>query len=606
MAEEKNLKVDELNFQAIKENFKSYLRSQDQFRDYNFEGSGLSALLDLLAYNTYYNSFYLNMIATESFLSTAQKRNSVVALAKSLNYTPRSKSAAKITGNISVTPVGTPASVTIPQFTKFSGTIDNTTFTFLTAQSTTIFSSVDGYIALKVELKEGTLLSRRSIVNSADADQRFIIPNLNVDTSTLRVRVLNSTGDTTTRVFNRATNIVELNETSQVFFLEEVEDQQYEIKFGNNVFGIAPVNGNVIILDFVVTNGADANDIVNLLYKDSIAGISTITFTSIDPAFGGADRESIDSIRFNAPKSFESQNRLVTPEDYRALMLQQPGVDSVLVFGGEDNDPPAFGTVFIVAKPTEGDFLTPIEKENIIRSAINPKKILTVRTVIVDPEFINLVLNLTVKYDADATTQTEGDIENLITQTIINYNASDLNQFSKYFRYSRFLRFVDLAQKSILSSVVDVQMRKNVLIQLNASNRYDINFANPINPLTLGRSASHPFGVGNQISSNEFTFAGQSSCSLDDNNGIIRVFRKLAGENIAVNPNIGTINYVTGKVILNNFNPTAFADGTSTLKITAVPRDKDLLPLRDQILRILPTDIAITLIDDKTISLVSR
>lgn len=605
MAEEKNLKVDELNFQAIKENFKSYLRSQDQFRDYNFEASGLSSLLDLLAYNTYYNSFYLNMIATESFLSTAQKRNSIVALAKSLNYTPRSKSAAKITGNISVTPVGAPASITIPQFTKFSGTIEGTTFNFLTARSTTVFSGVNGYNA-QVELKEGTLLSRRYIVNSADVDQRFIIPNLNVDTSTLRVRVLNSTSDTTTRVFNKATNIVELTETSQVYFLEEVEDQQYEIKFGNNTFGVAPVNGNVIILDFIVTNGADANDIVNLIYKDSIAGISSIAFTSIDPAFGGAERESISSIRFNAPKSFESQNRLVTPDDYRALMLQQPGVDSVLVWGGEDNDPPAYGTVFIVAKPTEGDFLTPTEKENIIRSAINPKKILTVRTEIVDPEYINLVLNLNVKYEADSTTLTEGEIENLITQTVINYNTSDLNQFSKYFRYSKFLRLVDLAQKSILSSVVDVEMKKNVLIQLGASNRYDINFANPISPLTVGRFALHPFGAGNQISSNAFTFAGQSNCFLDDNNGIIRVFRTLAGENIAVNPNIGTVNYETGKVILNNFNPTEFADSTSTLKITAVPRDKDLLPLRNQILRILPADISITLIDDKTISLVSR
>ena len=605
MAEEKNLRIDELNFEGIKANFRNYLKSQDQFRDYNFEGSGLSALLDLLAYNTYYNSFYLNMIASESFLSTAQKRNSVVALAKSLNYTPRSTSSATISGTLVASVTGSPAFITVPQYTRFTGTIDSTTYNFLTTEALTISSGASGYSS-SVSLKEGTLITRRYVVNTADPEQRFVIPNLNVDTTTLSVRVLNSTVDTTTRVFTRTNNIVEINENSQVYFLEEVEEGQFQVRFGDGIFGVALTSGNVVVLDFIVTNGADANDILNLTYADSIAGVTGITFTASDPASGGAERETIDSIRFNAPKSFEAQNRLVTPEDYRSLMLQQPAVDSVLVWGGEDNDPPTYGTVFIVAKPKEGDFLSPTEKENIIRSAINPKKILTVRTEIVDPEYINLLLNLTVKYEADNTTLTPGQIETAIIQTILNYNTSDLNQFSKYFRYSKFLRLVDLTQRSILSSVVDVRMRKEQVVQLGAAARYDFNFANPINSLTLGRFALHPFGVGNQISSNAFTFAGQSNCFLDDNNGIIRVFRTIVGENVGVNPNVGTVNYNTGVITLNNFNPTAFADGTSTLKITAIPRDKDILPLRNQILRILSSDIDITLIDDKTISLVNR
>jgi hypothetical protein len=605
MAEQKNLKVDELDFQGIKTNFKNYLRSQDEFRDYNFEASGLNALLDLLAYNTYYNSFYLNMVAGEAFLSTAQKRNTVVSLAKSLNYTPRSTSAASISGTIDVSVTGSPAFISIPQYTRFTGTIDGTTYNFLTTESLTIFSGVSGYSS-EVTLKEGSLITRRYVVNIADAEQRFIIPNLNIDTTTLSVRVLNSTTDTTTRVFTRTNNIVEINENSQVYFLEEVEDGQFQVKFGDNTFGVSLTTGNVVVLDFIVTNGADANDVLNLNYADSISGVTGIAFTATDPASGGSDRESIDSIRFNAPKSFESQNRLVTPEDYRSIMLQQPAVDSVLVWGGEDNDPPTYGTVFIAAKPKEGDFLSPTEKENIIRSAINPKKILTVRTEIVDPEYINLALTLNVKYEADNTTLTPGEIEGTIIQTILNYNTSDLNQFSKYFRYSKFLRLVDLSQRSILSSVVEVRMRKELVVQLGTSARYDFNFANPINPLTLGRFALHPFGAGNQISSNAFTFAGQPNCFLDDNNGIIRVFRTLAGENVGVNPNVGTIDYNTGRIILNNFNPTSFADGTSTLKITAIPRDKDILPLRNQILRILASDINVTLIDDKTISLVNR
>jgi len=606
MAEEKNLKVDELNFQAIKSNFRNYLRSQDQFRDYNFEASGLSALLDLLAYNTYYNSFYLNMIATESFLTTAQKRNSVVALAKSLNYTPRSKTAALIAGTATVTTVGNPVSVTIPKYTRFTGTIDDTTYNFLSTDAVTVFQTSPSTYVGEITLKEGTLITRRYIVNSADLEQRFIIPNLDVDTTTLTVRVLNSTTDTTTRVFAKAETIVDINENSQVYFLEEIEDGQYEVKFGDDVFGVKPINGNLIVLEYIVTNGADANDILNLTYADSISGVSEIEFTAFAPAASGTERESLESIRFNAPKYYESQNRVVTAQDYASLLLRQPNIDSVVVWGGEDNTPPAYGKVFIAVKPVVGNALTPTEKENIINTVINQQKILTVSTEIVDPEFIFILIDCEVKFDSKLTTLGESELRGLIVNAILEYNQSDINKFSKYFRFSKLSRAIDLAEKSILSNTLNVRMRRDVSIALGQTVRYEINFSNVINDLTLGRFAQHPFGAGNQISSNAFTISGFSNCFLDDNNGIVRIFRSTPSGNVGVIPNAGTIDYATGQIVLTNFFPTSFADGTNVLKITAVPKNKDILPLRNQILSIREANINLTLIDDNTISLVRR
>jgi len=604
MAENKDLKVDELNFDLIKANFKSYLQSQDEFRDYNFEGSGINTLLDLLAYNTYYNSFYLNMASAEAFLSTAQKRNSVVALAKSLNYTPRSRTGARISGTITVTPTASPASIVIPKYTEFTGSVDGRTYTFLTTEGKTVFSN-ENYTT-QVDVVEGRLITTRYSVSSVDSDQRFIIPNANVDTRTITVRVLNSALDNTSRTFTLNDNFVELNSTDQVYFIEEVEDGQFQIKFGDGIFGVELSSGNIVIIEYLVTNGKDANDILNLTYADSIPGVTTIAYNASGSASGGADRESINSIRFNAPKSYESQNRAVTAEDYRALLLNQSIVDSVAVWGGEDNDPPAFGKVYIAIKPTIGEFLTATEKQNLIDSVINPKKIITVSTEIVDPSYIFLAVNATVKYDSNKTTLTSDSIRQLILETIREFAVEDIGQFSKYLRYSKLSRDIDTTDKSILNSILDLQLKIETPILLGASRRYDVNFSNPINPITEGRFAGHPFGVGNQITSNRFTFAGQTGCLLDDNNGIIRVYRVVGSDNIGVSSNVGTIDYDTGKIILTNFNPTAFADGGNTLKLTAIPKDKDIFPLRNQILRIRDEDVIISMIDDNTINLFSR
>jgi hypothetical protein len=605
MASDNNLKIDALDFQGIKTNFKSYLQAQDQFRDYNFEGSGLNVLLDLLAYNTYYNSFYLNMVAAEAFLPTAQKRNSVVNLAKSLNYTPRSVTSASISGIATLTLTSSPTSITIPRYTSFTGTVDGVAYNFLNTNSV-IVSPTSGVYSSALSLREGRYINRRYTVNLNDVEQRFLIPNTNVDTSTLTVSVLNSSVDSTTRTFSKTDNLVEIASTTTVYYIEEAEDGQFEVKFGDGVFGVALDAGNIVVLEYLVSNGSSANDIDSLTYADAIAGVTTITFVASDPAAGGADRETVSQIKFNAPKSYEAQNRVITSEDYKTLLLKQPNVNSVVVWGGEDNDPPSYGKVYIAVKPTAGEVLTATEKQNLITGVINPKKMLTISHEIVDPEYLYITINSTVKYEADKTTLSENDMKTLITNVIKDYNDSDINQFGKYFRYSKLSRLIDSAERSILNNDTTILMRKELDIQLANSARYEIPFSNPINATTRGRPATHPYGFGNQVTSNAFTLLGFTNCFLEDNNGIIRIYRQTANENIAVQINAGSIDYTTGIITLTAFAPTAFADGGTTLKITAIPANKDILPLRSQILTIVDADITVTMVDDKTISLVNR
>jgi hypothetical protein len=605
MAENKDLKVDELNFDQIKSNFKNYLRSQDEFRDYNFEGSGLSVLLDILSYNTYYNAFYLNMAQAENFLSTAQKRNSVVHLARSLNYTPRSRTSATITGTVTLSVTGSPASVTIPQYTEFTGTIDGVTYTFLNTEAVIIFPT-SGVYSGTITLTEGKYVSRRYTVNTADAEQRFLIPNTTVDTSTINVRVLNSSSDSTSRTFTLAEDITEVRTTSVIYFLQEVEDNQYEVRFGDGVFGVALQNGNVVVLEYLISKGSDANQIQVLNYADSISGVTGATFTAADPASGGAERESIQSIKFNAPKNFEAQNRAVTTEDYVAILSRESNVDSVVVWGGEDNDPPTFGKVFIAIKPVVGDVLTATEKNVITESVLKTRKVLTVTTEVVDPEYIYLLVNATVKFDSRATTLSSPQVQSIVNAAIQAYNDDDINRFSRYFRYSKLSRQIDFSERSITNSELTIQLRKEVPIQLGVPTRYEINFSNPINSLTLGRPANHPFGAGNQITSNAFTYAGNQNCFIEDNNGIIRIYQVVGLTRTAIVSNAGTVDYTTGKVILTNFVPTAFADGTNTLKLTANPAEKDILPLRNQILVIRDADITVNMVDDNSINLVNR
>jgi len=606
MANETNLKVDGLEFTQIRLNLLNYLKSQSEFQDYNFEASGLSSLLDLLAYNTYYNSFYVNMASNETFLSTAQKRSSVVSLADTLGYVPRSTTSAKVPGTLTLAPTSAPAFISIPVGTKFTATIEGTAFNYTNTEALTV-TPTNGIYSISTTLTEGRYVTEKYTYSASDPLQKFIINNANADTSTLKVRVVNSSVDSTVRSFTLASNIISVDSESLVYYLKEIEDNKFQVSFGSGSLGKELDDGNIIYLDYIVSKGARGNGIADLILADSVSGVDTGVFIATAFSSGGENSESVDSVKFNAPKAYAAQNRAVTAEDYSTLISKQANVSSVLVWGGEDNDPPAYGKVFIAVRPSIGSVLTPTEKQNLISNVINPKKVLTVSTEIVDPEYIYLTINVNTTYDPEKTITTEANLKQIVANTISSYNTNSLNKFSRYFRYSELSRQIDTSERSILSSDLTVKMRKEFDVQLNSSAKYEIAFSNPINATTEGRPASHPYNVGNQITSNSFSYGGFSNCYLEDNAGLIRIFRlNESGDALGVAQNVGTINYTTGKIILDDFQPTAIGDGGVTLRITAVPKNKDILPLRGQIVVINDSDVSITLINDKTVSLVSR
>ena len=605
MATPTNLKIDGVNFQQIRENFKNFLKNQDQFKDYNFDASGISTLLDILSFNTYYNSFYVNMIATETNLATAQRRNSIINLASSLNYTPKSKTSAKITGTIVLTVTGSPSSITLPRYSTFSAVNEGVTYTFVTNEPLT-FTSATNYTLNNVQLIQGRNVQERYTVNLNDGTQRFLINNANVDTETLLVRVQTSTTIGTLRVFEKALNFVEIKSDTLAYFLREVEDEKYEIEFGDDVIGLALDNDNIVIIDYLVTEGADANQIRELTFTSTVASVTDATFTANDVALGGEDRESLERVKFAAPKFYAAQNRAVTVEDYRAILLSAPNVGSVAVWGGEDNDPPAYGKVFIAIKPSEGETLTSTEKDSIVRTILKNKKILTIQNEIVDPEFIFVTVFADVKYDPEQTIAAEASVKSKVLDTIKNYNDTDINQFSKYLRYSKLSRLIDTCERSILSCNLTLNMYKELDVQLGQSARYEISFSNRINSATLGRPTSQAYASGFQITSTAFSYGGFNNCFLEDNNGIIRIFRRVEQAVFGVSQNIGTVDYTTGKIILTDFNPTAIAAGGVTLKIFATPASTDILPLRGQIVSIRDEDITVNLTNDNAISLVRR
>lgn len=607
MASPTNLKIDGVNFQQIRDNFKNYLKNQDQFTDINFDASGISTLIDILTFNTYYNSFYVNMVSTESNLNTAQRRNSIVNLASTLNYIPRSKTSAKMAGTIVVTPVNSSANITVPQYTRFNAVSDGITYAFITQEPHT-FTAASNYTLDDIQLIQGRFISQRYTVNIQDSSQRFLISNANVDTATLNVRVQTSSTIGTLRVFESTANLVEVTGESLVYFLKEVEDGLYEIDFGDNILGAGLDNDNIVIIDYVVTEGETGNQIVAVSQASTVAGLEAIEFI-IDAnttSSGGEERETLERIKFAAPKSYASQNRAVTVEDYRAILLNSPNVGSVSVWGGEDNDPPFYGRVFIAIKPSVGENLTATEKDNITKTILYNKKIVTIQNEIIDAEFIFISIDAEVLFDPNQSVATETSVKSKVIDTIKKYNDTDINQFSKYLRQSKLSRLIDTCERSILNTNLTLSMYKEFDVQLGQESRYIINFSNPILGTTIGRPSSHPYASGTSISSSAFSFGGFSNCFLEDNNGFIRVFRRVEQSVFGVSQNVGTVNYVTGQVILSNFNPIAISTGGVTFRISAIPANNDILPLRGQIVSVRDEDITVNLKNDKIINLVRR
>ena len=583
------LDISTLDFDQVKANLKTFLSQQDEFRDYDFEGSGMSILLDVLAYNTHYLGYNANMLANEMFLDSADLRSSVVSKAKQVGYTPSSSVSSKATIDVVVNNAsGT--SLTMTAGTKFTTTVNTESYSFVNKEDVTI-TPIDGvYKFSDLDIFEGSYLNYKYTANTSDLEQRFIIPNDSVDTSTLRVKVQNSSSDSTTNTYTLATGLTGLTPTSQVYFLQEVENGRYEVYFGDGVLGKAIADGNIVIFDYINCNQTAPNGASTFTLSGTIGGFSDATVTTISNASGGSVPESISSIKYNAPRDYASQDRAVTAEDYKVLVKSlYANAQAVQVYGGEDAEVPAYGKVFISIKAKSGTNLTVATKNSIVQS-LKEYTIASVRPEIIDPETTFIRLTTDFKYDSDKTTKDVSTLRTNIRNAISVYNNDTLKNFTGVFRYSKLLEAINDADTSILSNITTVKLFKTITPTLNSALKYTVSFNNAFyNP-----HSGHNAAAGGVISSTGFKINNDSSTNEhfldDDGEGNLRVYYLSGTTRIYTSTSFGTVNYSTGQVVLTSANITSISnvDGaTSTLiRIFAIPNSNDIVPVRNQVLEI--------------------
>jgi hypothetical protein len=601
----KRLSVTEFDFDEVKDNLKVFLSGQTEFTDYDFEGSGMNAMLDVLAYNTHYLGFNANMLANEMFLDSASLRSSVVSHAKTLGYIPNSARAAVATVNV-VLNTSSLTSATMAAGTVFKSTVDGTDYQFVTSDSITASTVGSSIPFLLVKIYEGTFVTTRYTVDSTDADQRFLVPNRRADTSTLKVVVQNSSSDNTTTTFTQATDITQVTAASDVYFLQEVENGKFEVYFGDGVIGTALSDGNIVILTYVVSNTTAANSASIFKNSASIANVTDVSVEVVDVANGGSEPETITSIKYNAPLDYASQGRCVTTEDYKVYAKKlYANAKSVKVFGGESGSfdtslgvvsTAEYGKVFISIVSTTGLNLTTSEKKQLVTN-FGKYTVASITPVIVDPETIFIILNVTFKYDSSKTTSSASQIESEITNDLTSYNTNTLEQFEGLFRHSKITRLVDDANSSILNNTTNVTLGKFFTPTTTASASYNLYFNNALyNPHT-GHNASG----GGILSSTGFFISGDTTNEhfFDDNGeGVVRLYYVQSGIKVYTDSTAGTINYETGAIAIDSIFITTVSDvdgGTSTqIRITVIPNSKDIVPIRNQVLKIDFTNSTIT------------
>lgn len=575
MSRESNrLNVSELDFNEIRENLKDYLRSQDTLQDYDFEGSAISTIVDMLAYVTHYNAVNANLGVNETFLDTAQFRGSVVGHARQLGYTPRSATAPVAYLDIVV---NNPSKqeLTLPRGHRFKAKIGNDTFNFVTDASynteTASFSNV--------KILQGNFKTIEFIFD-VESNEKFVIPDADVDTSALRVEVLDSRTSSTTTVYTEAKELTSITDTSQVYFLSENPDGRFEISFGDGVIGAALENGNLVRVQYLVTQKGAANGASVFSSIDAIEGNTNLSITVNQNANGGDEKESTSSIRRNAPLSFAAQNRVVVPQDFDAIVRENfANLESIKVWGGEDNDPPQYGKVFVSIKPKDANILTDEEKTTVLDDIIKPKSVLTIEPELVDPEFLFITLEVFFKYDPSRTNLTEVQLENKVVDAVENYDETQLRQFDKVFRYSQLLSVIDNTDEAILNSFARVYIQKRFVPRLNVASTYELEFSTDL---------LKSFGTRPVIFlSSEFTVNGLDNCRFTDvlDNDNTRRIQIVRGDQASPQVVVDNAGFIEGsKLVLVNFQPERFEG--SAVVIECIPNSYNVFGKRNTILTI--------------------
>ena len=585
-----NLNVTELDFDQIKDNLKNFMKSQSQFNDYDFEGSGLNVLMDILAYNTHYNAMLAHFSLNEAFLDSAQIRGNVVSRAGLLGYVPRSILAPRATVQLVVDVsdyVSTlPSTLIIERGTKFNTVVDGVSYTFSALQSQTAVLLDNGttktFTFDNVPIGQGIFRYLSYRVDNNIENQKFQLSNSNADTSSLRVRIQENQDSNSYDSYTQFTTLQDVNSTSRVYHLQENSSGFYQIYFGDGIIGKKPTSDNIVTLDYLITDGEAANGANTFTLTTDfpiLTGNFTPTVTTITSANGGTLPETTESIRFNAPITFQAQDRAVTAQDYSAIIQRNfANIESISTWGGEDQVIPDYGKAYLSIKPLIGDKLTDSEKIE-IKNILRNKNTVSIQPEILDPEFTNIELDVIFKYNPTLTSRSQTALESLVKDTILDYNFNQLNKFDGVFRHSELLSLVDNSDPAITSSTIRPYMYKNIhATEIKANNTFTLTFASSffVRKGTEHSLSSTPFrinGVDHYFGDLEIA---------DSVNRTVMVYKTINGVDQIVIPEAGLIDTTTGVITINNFVP----DDASDIRITIIPNSLDIAPKRNQIINI--------------------
>lgn len=579
-----------LDFNTIKNNLKNFLKTNTAFKDMDFEGSNINVLLDVLAYNTYLNGYYTNMIASEMFLDTAQLRDSIVSHAKELNYLPRSYISAEATVNVAITPVSSAVtSVVVPKYTSFTSRVGSNTYAFTTNETYVLTESSNGTFSTSFDIFEGIAVSETFVVDRSNTIQRFVLSNPTVDIDSINITVYEDSGQTELD-YTQATSLVGLANTSQIFFVQAAENLQYEVLFGDGVYGRQPKNGSSAVIRYRVSSGEAPNGASIFSSDGAIDGHSNVSVTTVTSAFGGAIAENNESIRFNAPRRFQAQDRAVTSEDYQILLKTRfPEIQAISVFGGEEATPPQYGKVYISIDTANAEGVSAVNKTN-YRNYIQQRSPLTISVEFIDPDFMYVDVVSNVKYNTNKTAKTTADITSSVKAAISLFSLNNIEDFNSTLYYSSLIKNIDTADASILGNDTSLRLIKRFQPTVNTDQEFDLEFQNKLAIDPFIRVDTNDTSYGYTLTSTFFTYSNITCLLVDDSLGNVYIATK-DQQNIRIIKKAGTVNYDTGFVHLTQFNISSFQG--PYIKLYARTLNKDLESKRNSILAIDLNDVTV-------------
>lgn len=590
MAANSSITLTSLDFDSHRESLKSYLKEQAALKDYDFDSSNMAVLLDLLSYNTYLNTFYLNMVASEMFLDSAQLRDSVISHAKELNYLPRSFTSAVATIDLSIVS-GDPFKrlLVVPKGTPFVSRVGEQTFTFTTAENIVISSANSTFATQGVNIYEGIYLNETYSVNYEN-DLRFKINNRQVDVSSISVTVIEDNGSVV-KNYERASSLFNIDQDSEVFFVQPAVGDTYEVLFGDGVVGRKPKNNSVIVIEYRSSKGELPNGARNFIAGSRIDDESAITVTTVTPAGGGSVAETMDSIKYNAPRYFTTQERAVTAEDYENLLkINYPEINAVAAYGGEELSPPQYGRVYVAVDLKDIDGLPNTKKDEYYKF-LKSRSSVGITPIFSEVDYTYIEVNSTIKYNVNKTTLSPEDMRTIVSSSILNYTKTNLNTFNRTLRYSRFVNSIDSSDPSIVSNETRLRLVKYLYPEIGIAQNLTIDFRTPIEILLTNYDA-HPTLDKHSIKTSEFQYNGLRCYIEDDSEGKMRIVTT-RDTGHAVVLYVGTVDYDTGVIKINNFSFDSYEGGA--FKVFLAPRNKDIVASKNTLLNIIEPDINLTI-----------